>query len=223
VDLGIRHLATLSATREHVDGPKPIKAALTKLRRLNRKLARRTKFSANWQKSKRKLGRLHARIAAMRADALHKLTTQLTQTYRQIVIEDLRVAGMVQNRKLARAISDVGFGRFRYMLGYKAPRDGAQIIVVDRWFPSTKLCVCGVLNETITLSDRMFVCLACGHTEDRDIHASLNLERYPGLQGNLNACEETSAGHVERHGETGLDEAGTMKVHLWVLSRKQDA
>jgi putative transposase len=120
VDLGIRHLATLSTPREHIDGPQPMKAALKKLRRLNRELARRTKFSANWHKTKRKLGRLHARIAAIRTDTLHKLTTRLTQTYREIVIEDLHVAGMVQNRRLARAISDMGLGTFRQMLTYKA-------------------------------------------------------------------------------------------------------
>ena len=113
VDLGVTHLATLSATREHIDGPKPLKGALVKLQRLGRELARRVKFSANWHKTKRKLGRLHARIANMRADALHKLTTRLAESYREIVIEDLHVAGMVQNRKLARAISDMGLGRFR--------------------------------------------------------------------------------------------------------------
>jgi putative transposase len=87
VDLGIRHLATLSTPREHIDGPKPLKAALRKLRRLNRELARRVKFSANWHKTKRKLARLHARIVAIRTDALHKLTTRLTQAYQEIVIE----------------------------------------------------------------------------------------------------------------------------------------
>jgi putative transposase len=150
VDLGIRHLATLSTPREHIEGPKPLKAALKKLRRLNRELARRVKFSAHWYQTKRKLGRLHARIAALRADSLHKLTIRLTQTYRAIVIEDLHVAGMVQNRTLARAISDMGLGDFRRMLTYKAEVSGARIIVADRWFPSTRLCRCGVVNETIT-------------------------------------------------------------------------
>jgi len=118
VDLGIAHLATLSAPRAHIEGPKPLKAVLKKLRRLNRELARRVKFSAHWYQTKRKLGRLHARIAALRADALHKLTTRLTQTYREIVIEDLCVAGMTQNRTLARAISDMGLSMFRQMLTY---------------------------------------------------------------------------------------------------------
>jgi len=183
VDLGVKHLATLS-TGEKVDGPKPLKAALRVLRRTNRQLARRVKFSANWHKTKAKLARLHARVAAIRSDALHKLTTTMTTTYKQIVIEDLHVKGMVQNRKLARAISDMGLGRFRQMLTYKATASGCEVIVADRWFPSSKMCrVCGVINEALTLKDRVFVCGDCGHTEDRDVHAAKNLEQYPGLQG----------------------------------------
>jgi putative transposase len=215
VDLGIRHLATLSASRTHVEGPKPLKAALVKLRRLNRELARRVKFSAHWYRTKRNLGRLHARIAALRADSLHKLTTHLTQTYQEIVIEDLHVAGMVQNRKLARAISDMGFGMFRQMLTYKAVITGTTVHVADRWYPSTKLCVCGVVHDTLTLADRVFTCAACGYTEDRDLHAALNLERYPRLVGNLNACGQPSAGKADGSCETELVEAGTMKrAHL---------
>ena len=191
VDLGVKHLATLSTGRK-VDGPKPLKAALKSLRRTNRQLARRVKGSANWHRTKAKLGRLHARIAAIRSDALHKLTTTLATTYKQIVIEDLHVKGMVQNRTLARAISDMGLGRFRQMLTYKAATYGCEVIVADRWFPSTRLCVCGVVNETMTLADRVFVCGDCGYSEDRDIHAAKNLERYPGLQGNSTLPESAA-------------------------------
>jgi putative transposase len=194
VDLGVKHLATLS-TREKIDGPKPLKGALRKLRRLTRELARRVKFSANWHKTKARLARLHARIAAIRADALHKLTTRLTQTYAEIVIEDLHVKGMGQNRKLARAISDMGLGTFRRMLTYKAEAYGCEVTLADRWFPSTRLCVCGVINETITLADRVFVCGDCGYTEDRDLHAAKNLERYPGRQGNLTLLENPALAH----------------------------
>jgi putative transposase len=192
VDLGVKHLATLS-TGEKIDGPKPLRGALKKLRRTNRELARRVTFSANWYKTKAKLGRLHARIAAIRTDALHKLTTRLTQTFTEVVIEDLHVKGMVQNRTLARAISDMGLGRFRQMLTYKADAYGCRVQVADRWFPSSKLCrVCGVLHDTLTLADRVFVCRGCGHTEDRDVHAALNLERYPGLQGNPTLLESAA-------------------------------
>jgi putative transposase len=184
VDLGVKHLATLS-TGEKIEGPKPLKAALRQLRRVNRQLARRVKYSAHWHKTKARLGRLHARAAAIRTDALHKLTTTLARSYREVVIEDLHVKGMVQNRKLARAISDMGLGRFRQMLTYKAETYGCDVIIADRWFPSSKMCrICGVLNEDLTLRDRVFVCSGCQHMEDRDVHAALNLFQYPGLQGN---------------------------------------
>jgi putative transposase len=210
VDLGIRHLATLSTPREHIDGPKPLKAALKKLRRLNRELARRVKFSAHWRQTKRKLGRLHARIANLRADSLHKLTTRLTQTYAEIVIEDLYVKGMTQNRKLARAISDMGLGMFRQMLTYKAERDGVTVTVADRWFPSSRLCCrCGHAHDGLTLADRVFVCPACGFTDDRDFHAADNLARYPWLMGNGHAPGQWSAGLFTGTGETPLVERGT--------------
>ncbi len=210
VDLGVKHLATLS-TGQQIDGPTPLKAALRTLRRLNRQLARRTKHSANWQKTKAKLGRQHARIAHIRHDALHKLTTALPRSFHQIVIEDLHVNGMVRNHHLARAISDMGLGLFRRMLTYKAQVYGVQVILADRWFPSSKMCrICGVLHETLTLKDRVFVCTACGHTEDRDIHAAKNLQAYPGLQGNENVCGLLSAGQkAQAPGETRQDEAET--------------
>lgn len=210
VDLGVKHLATLS-TGEKIEGPKPLKAALKQLRRANRELARRVKFSANWHKTKTKLGRLHARVAAMRTDALHKLTTRLTQTSAEVVIEDLHVKGMVRNHSLARAISDMGFGTFRQMLTYKAEAYGCTVQVVSRWFPSSKLCrMCGVLNEVLTLKDRMFVCDDCGHTEDRDIHAAKNLEWYPGLQGNLTPVDCRALAGILRLSETQQEEAGTI-------------
>ena len=117
---------------------------------------------------------------------------------------------MVQNRKLARAISDMGLGVFRRMLTYKAEVSGAQIIVADRWFPSSKLCLaCGSLHETLALADRVFICPSCGFTDDRDFHAADNLEAYPRLVGNDNACGQPSAGLLDGAGETELVEAGT--------------
>jgi putative transposase len=184
---------------------------LHKLRRLNRELARRVKGSTRWQRTKRTLGRLHARIACLRADSLHKLTTRLTRTYREIVIEDLYVGGMVQNRKFARAISDMGLGDFRRMLPYKAAMTGTRLIVADRWFPSTKLCRCGVVNEAMALADRVFVCAACSFRDDRDGHAADNFEAYPRLVGNENACGQPSADKPDGACETELVEAGTVK------------
>jgi len=126
------------------------------------------------------------------------------------VIEDLHVKGMVRNHKLARAVSDMGFGRFRQMLTYKSEAYGAEVIVASRWFPSSKLCrICGVLHQALTLKDRVFVCGGCGHTEDRDVHAARNLEQYPGLQGNVTPVDCRALASASGTGETQQDEAGT--------------
>jgi putative transposase len=183
VDLGVLTLATLS-TGEKVDGPKPLRKLMKMLRRRSRQLSRRVKGSINRRKAQRALARIHDRIACQRTDTLHKLTTDLVQRFGTVVIEDLNVAGMVQNHSLARAISDMGFGTFRRMLTYKAEVAGVQAVVADRWFPSSKLCSqCGVIADSLPLSQRIFQCHDCGYTADRDRNATLNLTHYPGLQG----------------------------------------
>jgi len=179
VDLGIAALATLSDGTPKVVAPKPLRRYLKKLKRLSRALLRKRRGSKNRVKAKTKLARLHRRIASIRDDALHKLTTYLTR-YRTIVIEDLNVAGMLANRHLSRAISDLGFFEFRRQLDYKAAMAGSTVIVADRWFPSSKLCSsCGVKHESLTLCERSWTCLSCGTTHDRDLNAAVNLARYP--------------------------------------------
>ena len=209
VDLGVKRLATLS-DGTFVVGPKPLHLTLKQVERLGRALSRKTKGSRNWEKARRRLARCHGRLAAIRQDALHKLTTALVRDHACIVIEDLNVKGMTRNRKLARAILDMGFGEFRRQLDYKQELAGAEVVVADRWFPSSRTCsACGALNDTLTLKDRTFHCGGCGLEEDRDLNAARNLERYPGLRGNLYACGHPSAGLPARPaGETGMDEAG---------------
>ena len=190
VDLGVKNLATVASQGDEtiIEGPKPLRAALRRLRRLNRSLSRKAKDSKNREKARLRLARCHARIANVRADALHKLTTRLVRTYGCVVIEDLGVKGMLRNGKLARVISDMGFGEFRRQLDYKQTLSQGDIIVADRWFPSSRRCrKCDVVSVGLTLKDRVFRCenVACGHVEDRDVHAARNLERYPGLPGNL--------------------------------------
>ncbi|HVS46312.1 MAG TPA: RNA-guided endonuclease TnpB family protein, partial [Verrucomicrobiae bacterium] len=193
VDLGITALATLSDGSTKVAAPKPLRRYLKKLARLSRAVARKERGSNSRAKAKAKLARLHRRIADIRADALHKLTTSLTR-YRTIVIEDLNVAGMLANRHLSRAISDLGFFEFRRQLDYKAAMAGSTVIVADRWFPSSKLCSsCGVKNESLTLAERSWTCRSCGASHDRDVNAAVNLARYPESWAG-SACRAEGAG-----------------------------
>ena len=175
VDLGITALATLS-TGEKVTGPKALHTLLGKVRRLGRSLSRKKKCSCNWTKAKQKLARLHARIANLRSESLHQLTTDLTRRFHTIVIEDLNVKGMLKNRCLARAIADMGFYEFRRQLTYKAQWCGGSVVLADRWYPSSKLCSsCGCRLETLELGVRQWVCPGCQKLHDRDVNAAINL------------------------------------------------
>ena len=193
VDLGVSALATLS-TGETITGPKPHKALLTRLQRLSRSLSRKQKRSANRKKAKAKLARLHARIANIRQDALHKLTTDLTRRFHTIGIEDLNVRGMVRNRHLARSIADMGFFEFRRQLEYKAAMRGGQVVIADRWFPSSKICsCCGHKQEELPLSVRRGACSLCGVEHDRDLNAAINLENH-AASSRVSACGGEGAG-----------------------------
>ncbi|MFP3644449.1 RNA-guided endonuclease InsQ/TnpB family protein, partial [Paraburkholderia sp. SIMBA_054] len=126
--------------------------------------------------AKAKLARLHLRIANVRKDALHKLTTTLATNYSTIGIEDLNVSGMLRNGSLARSIADAGFSEFRRQLEYKAAMTGAQVIVIDRFYPSSKTCSgCGTIHE-ITLRDRVLSC-SCGLKMNHDLNAAINIRR----------------------------------------------
>jgi putative transposase len=193
VDLGVTTLATLS-TGEKISGPKPHKALFGRLGRLSRSLSRKVKGSANRTKAKAKLSRLHARIANVRKDALHKLTTMLATRFDVIGIENLNVAGMVANRKLARAISDMGFFEFRRQLEYKAEMNGAKVVVIDRFFPSSKLCSdCGFHAGEMTLAVRQWTCTNCDETHDRDLNAAINLSNMAASSA-VTVCGESSSG-----------------------------
>ncbi len=187
VDLGVAFLAALS-TGEIITGPKPHKALLDRLRRLSRSLSRKQKGSHNRQKAKAKLARLHARIAHIRADTLHKLTSDLARRFHTIGIEDLNVRGMMANRHLARSIADMSFFEFRRQLEYKAERRGGMVVVADRWFPSSKTCSdCGSVQKDMPLSLRQWICQDCGASHDRDMNAARNLATYAASSA-VSAC-----------------------------------
>lgn len=193
VDLGVSALATLS-TGETIPGPKPHKALLGRLRRLSRSLSPKVKGSANRRKAKAKLARLHASIAAVRSDALHKLTTDLTRRFHTIGIEDLNVLGMLRNRRLARSIADMGFFEFRRQLEYKAAMRGGQVMVADRFYASSKTCsACGEKLDELPLSVREWVCPSCAVIHDRDVNAAINLKNMAASSA-VSACGEEGAG-----------------------------
>ncbi|WP_236031629.1 RNA-guided endonuclease InsQ/TnpB family protein [Ktedonospora formicarum] len=182
VDLGIKRLATLSDGRTF-ENPRALRKKITALKRLSRRHSRKAKGSRNRQKAKQRLSRMHARIANVRKDALHQATAQIVartkpdaQRPRVIVLEDLHIAGMLKNRRLSRAIADVGMYEFKRQILYKAEQAGVQVLLASRWEPSSKTCSwCGWVNEALTLSDRVFVCLECGNVQDRDANAANNL------------------------------------------------
>ena len=194
VDLGVKALATLSTGEPPIPGPKPHKALLYRVRRLSRSLSRKQKGSRNRDKAKLKLAKLHARIASIRQDALHKLTTDLTRRFHTIGIEDLNVCGMMKNRHLSRSIADMSFFEFRRQLDYKAEMRGAQVVVADRFYASSKTCsACGEKLETLPLAVREWTCPHCQTTHDRDVNAAINLRNY-AVSATVSACGEEGAG-----------------------------
>ncbi|MFE4776275.1 RNA-guided endonuclease TnpB family protein, partial [Streptomyces sp. NPDC056713] len=174
IDAGLDHLLTFS-TGEKIANPRHERRDRVALAKAQRRLAKKAKDSVNRAKARRKVAKIHARIADRRRDALHKITTRLVRDNQTLVIEDLTVRNMVKNRKLARAISDAAWSQFRSMLEYKAAWYGREVIAIDRWFPSSKLCSsCGALADEMPLSVRTWTC-DCGTTHDRDVNAAKNL------------------------------------------------
>jgi putative transposase len=195
VDLGVTTLATLSDGTV-IKGPKPHKVLLTRLRRLSRSLSRKQgskkgeKKSKNFIKAKKKLSKLHARIANIRKDALHKLTTHLTRTYGSIGIEDLNVSGMIKNRRLSRSIMDMSFFEFRRQLEYKSKMTGSTVVIVNRFYPSSKKCSkCDYKSDILPLNVRVWTCPNCGTEHDRDMNAAINLKNMAASSA-VTACGE---------------------------------
>lgn len=187
IDLGVFCFATLDDGTE-ILAPKPYKKAKTKLaniqyRARNKQLGDRKKgikASNRAKKFYRNLQRLYAKVANKRQDFLQQTTTMLLRKYHTLRIEDLNISGMIANHKLASAISDLGFYEFRRLLTYKCSWYGGLVEIVDRWYPSSKLCrKCNNKHSGLKLKDRLFVCPLCGHTERRDLQAAINLADAP--------------------------------------------
>ncbi|MFE3411009.1 RNA-guided endonuclease InsQ/TnpB family protein [Streptomyces mirabilis] len=174
IDVGLDHLLALS-TGEKIANPRHERRDRARLATAQRHCARKEKGSANREKARRKVARIHARITDRRRDGLHKLTTRLVRENQTLVIEGLTVRNMVRNRILARVISDAAWAEFRSLLEYKATWYGRDVVVVDRFFPSSKLCShCGALQDRMPLNVRTWTC-DCGTVHDRDVNAAKNL------------------------------------------------
>jgi len=177
-DLGITTFATIAdeAGCWKSKAPKPLARLLPRLKRLHRACTRKVPDSRNRAKAKVKLGRLYARITDVRNDALHQLSTRLVRAYRTIGIEDLNPAGIMSNRHVSRATGDLAFGEFRRQLSYKSAMNGTQLVIADRWFPSSKLCsACGFIKSDLAFGQQLWTCQNCATGHDRDENAAINL------------------------------------------------
>ncbi|PZA08322.1 RNA-guided endonuclease TnpB family protein [Meiothermus sp. Pnk-1] len=196
IDLGLKDFAVLSdGTR--IAPPKFYRKAERKLRRAQRELSRKQKGSKNREKARHRLNRVHAKVRNQRQDWLHKLTTGLVQKYDGLCIENLNLKGMAKT-KLSKSVLDAAPGEFRRQLEYKAVWYRKHLVVIDRYFPSSKLCrECGTIHTALTLSDRVWTC-GCGAVHDRDLNAALNI-RAEGIR-----AIPVAVGHTETQNAWGV-------------------
>ncbi|NKE64144.1 IS200/IS605 family element transposase accessory protein TnpB, partial [Lentzea sp. PSKA42] len=175
VDLGLTDLVVTS-DGERIANPRHLVRKARNLARYQRRMARCQRGSGNRRKAKAKVARAHRKVRTARQDFLHRTTTALVRSADVIAIEDLSVKNMVRNRHLARAISDAGWGEFRRQLEYKCRRAGRTLVVIDRWFPSSKTCsACGHVLAELALSARHWTCPSCRTRHDRDLNAAKNI------------------------------------------------
>lgn len=188
IDLGIKTLAVTS-DGVYYENQKELYKAEKRLKRLDRWLSRKDKGSNNYKKAKLLRASAHEKVARIRKHVINEITTELAKTKSVIVIENLNVSGMMKNHHLARAISDVSFFEFRRQLEYKCKWYGGELVVIDRWYPSSKTCSnCGAINDNLKLSDRVYKC-DCGLEIDRDLNAAINIRNYyTAKHVGINAC-----------------------------------
>jgi putative transposase len=193
VDVGIKHLAVTS-DGEVFDNPKALVRVQRTLRIHQKAVSRKVKGSKNRRKAVQKVARVHRRVARIRKDAIHKMTTSIAKSASIIVIEDLNVSGMLRNHSLARALSDASLSEVHRQLTYKSKWYGAELLEADRFYPSSKRCSgCGEKKESLLLSERMYCCEFCGLVIDRDLNAAINLKMWP-IVASASACCPGSSG-----------------------------
>lgn len=183
VDLGVKTLAVVAdehgSQLQAYQGVKALQHAQARLKLANQAYSRTKRGSAGRVKAARRLGKMHGRVAAVRKNLLHQITSDLAKGCTTVVIEDLNAAGMLQLRSLARHVADASFGELRRQLEYKCAWYRTELVIADRWFPSSKTCSgCGAVDTELTLAERVYNCGHCGLVIDRDLNAAINLARY---------------------------------------------
>ncbi len=192
IDLGIKTFAVLSNGIE-IENPKHLHKSIQKIKSLQRKVAKKQKGSNNRKKLVIKLAKLHEKVASQRLDFLHKTTRYLVTNYDTLCLETLKASNMVKNHKLAQALNDIAIGKFNEMLNYKAEWVGCNILRIGQFEPSSKICTCGVINNELKLSDRVWKCNSCGTTHDRDLLAANNIKQFAFLKNNTVGTTEIKA------------------------------
>jgi putative transposase len=229
VDRGL-HALVVAGTRDgaetlRVQAPKALAVGLRRQRRLARAVSRKKRGSGNRRKAGARLAKHHVRVRDTRQHFLHQVSNQLVQTHDRLVLEDLNITGIMSNRRLARAVGDAAWGELARQITYKQHWRSGQVVVADRWFPSSKTCSsCGTLRKVLTLKDRTYTCGHCGLVLDRDLNAAANLAAWAEdhTRGEvqvgdrqaagpvINACRRDGTGPHTRVGETSPDDAGTL-------------
>jgi putative transposase len=208
IDTGIKTFAVLSDGIK-IENPKHLKTSIKRLKVLQKRVSKKVKGSNNRRKAVKKLAIIHEHIANQRLDFLHKTTTSIAKKYDTVVCENLNIAGMIKNHKLAQSISDLALGRFYTLLEYKMQEHGGNYLEIGRFEPSSKMCSCGEINKELKLSDRVWTCSKCGIENNRDFLAANNILKF-GLQ-KQNLLTAGTAGRAS--GDVGISriyEGGTV-------------
>lgn len=199
IDVGLTHLA-ITSDGSKFDNPRHLRKAQRNLKRKQQSLSRKKKGSNRRNKALQLVARAHERVACARKDYLHKLSRRIVNENQVIAVETLNVKSMLKNHKLARVVSDAGWGMFMGFIEYKAAREGKAFVKCDRWFPSTKTCSeCGYATETKALDVRSWDCPHCGVHHDRDVNGAKNI-RDEGLRILAGGLPAAARGGNVRHG-----------------------
>ena len=213
IDLGVKDFV-ITSDGEVFENKHFYKSQENKINKLQRQLSKKQKGSNNRNKARIKLAKAFEKLTNQKENYIHSVVNELLKYYDIIFMEDLNVKGMLKNHKLAKAIQEVGFYRFKLILTDKAFNNGKQVIFIDRFYPSSKICsVCGYKKSDLKLSDREWICPVCGEHHDRDINAAMNIlsegERIIGVRSTEFALMENPT--VDDRGDNLLKSSGSLK------------